>query len=516
MADLKVLLGADITSSVEQINKDIEVITKKISTKALPSVIINIDTRPLDKILKRIENLSSESNSTVRVPSDVSSVNKSLVSSNESANIDAVTVSAERLISAQSEIITQRERNASAIKKEEAAATQLQEKQAQQTNYSDKFLASLRNQISDIDTYTLKIKNLENSYARIGYTPPDFTGLKNSVAELQNVKLNSSNVQEYVIKVDELESAFRRASAQFQGFAKENTANAAIAQREKEVQSLIFRLEELYQTSKKLQSDPTGTTQYNSMMSNLQGGINTQADLINARKELDRLSNSWKENGLLAETWGEKVGKAFSKFGGWAIVASISTQVVRSFRQMIAETIKLDTALTELKKVTDETSDSYEKFMKRAAETAKSIGGTYADVVTATADFARLGYSIGQAEELAKAAIVYKNVGDGISNVSEASSSIISTMKAFSIEASNAMTIVNKFNEVGNNFAISSQGVGEALLRSASSLAAAGNTLDESIGIIVAMNNVVNKCHLMTISVKGRRRFRPSKDLLCC
>lgn len=42
-----------------------------------------------------------------------------------------------------------------------------------------------------------------------------------------------------------------------------------------------------------------------------------------------------------------------------------------------------------------------------------------------------------------------------------------------------------------NNFAISSKGVGDALQRSASSLATANNTLEESIGLVVAGNSVV-------------------------
>lgn len=64
-------------------------------------------------------------------------------------------------------------------------------------------------------------------------------------------------------------------------------------------------------------------------------------------------------------------------------------------------------------------------------------------------------------------------------------------MKAFGIEASDAMIIVDKFNEVGNNFAISSGGIGEAMQRSAASMAAANNTIDESIALIVAANNVI-------------------------
>ena len=87
----------------------------------------------------------------------------------------------------------------------------------------------------------------------------------------------------------------------------------------------------------------------------------------------------------------------------------------------------------------------------------KNYGATIADTVTASADFARLGYTLDEAAQLADAALVYKNVGDGIEDVSQASESIISTMKAFGIEAENAISIVDKFNEVGNNFAISSE-----------------------------------------------------------
>lgn len=97
---------------------------------------------------------------------------------------------------------------------------------------------------------------------------------------------------------------------------------------------------------------------------------------------------------------------------------------------------------------------------------------------------------------------MYKNVGDGIEDVSQASESIISTMKAFGIEAENAISIVDKFNEVGNNFAISSDGVGEALRRSASALAAGNNTLDESIALITAANSVVQDADVVGTTMK--------------
>ena len=166
-------------------------------------------------------------------------------------------------------------------------------------------------------------------------------------------------------------------------------------------------------------------------------------------------------------------------------------RVWQEIRQGITYIKEIDSALTELKKVTDETDETYAKFLKTASQVGSEIGSTIADFTNATADFARLGYSISEATELAKAASVYKNVGDGIENVAQATESIISTMKAFGIEAEDSMAIVDKFNEVGNNFAISSTGIGEALQRSASALYESGNTIDESIALITAANSVV-------------------------
>ncbi len=195
--------------------------------------------------------------------------------------------------------------------------------------------------------------------------------------------------------------------------------------------------------------------------------------------------------GEATKTMSDQFGSLVSKFGSWLTVSQVVMTAIRHIKQMVNNVIELDTAMTELKKVTNESDTAYNRFLTTAVSRAKELGTALTDVVSATADFARLGYGIEDASKLADAAIIYKNVGDGIEDISQASESIISTMQAFGIEASNAMTIVDKFNEVGNHFAISSTGIGEALLNSASALNAAGSTLDESIALITAANEVI-------------------------
>lgn len=237
------------------------------------------------------------------------------------------------------------------------------------------------------------------------------------------------------------------------------------------------------------------TDQYNGLADELLAlSKNTSA----TSEDFDKLAKSVAEfkarvtdAGMTGNSFLTKLRSQFEKLGVYFSGAAIWNAINRGTREMISDVIELDTAMTELKKVTDETAGTYNKFLDNASVRAKTLGATLTDVVTATADFARLGYSMDDAANLADAAIIYKNVGDGIEDISDASSSIISTMKAFGIAAGDAMSIVDKFNEVANRFSITASGLGEALVRSASSLSAAGNTLDESIGLIVAANNVL-------------------------
>lgn len=130
--------------------------------------------------------------------------------------------------------------------------------------------------------------------------------------------------------------------------------------------------------------------------------------------------------------------------GGMSILHTVGNYI----RDGIQAVRELDAALTELKKVTDVTEATYDRFLVTAAKTGERIGSTLSNVTSATAEFAKLGYNIEEAASMAEAALVYTNVGDNI-DVETGSQSIISTLKAFGIEADNTMSIVDKFNEIG-------------------------------------------------------------------
>ena len=163
--------------------------------------------------------------------------------------------------------------------------------------------------------------------------------------------------------------------------------------------------------------------------------------------------NGIRQSAIRARQVGSSVGSqlqgTFRSIFRYVSVSTVIYQSINALKQMYQNVYDIDRGMTELKKVTDETTESYSNFLKNAGSTSKEIGTTIKDLISSTAGFARLGFSFEDSQELAKVANIYSVVGDEIDSIDTATKSVISTMTAFHIEAGNAMSIVDKFNEIG-------------------------------------------------------------------
>lgn len=281
-----------------------------------------------------------------------------------------------------------------------------------------------------------------------------------------------------------------------------------------------------------LRDNSAATKQFGGEIKNLQAQLKkcgNMSTVNNVSKAFNNVTLQAKAAGVATQSLSDKLKTQFSKYSSYLSVASVFMYTTQALRSMFEQVKLIDSAMTELKKVTDETNASYDRFLNNAASRAKEIGTTIDGLVSSTADFARLGYSFKDSQGLAEVANIYAVVGDEVEGVEGATESLISTMAAFKDEAvdvSNtdfATSIIDKFNEIGNKFAISSGGIGEAMKRSASSLDAANNSIDESIALITAANTVVQNPDKvgrllptikMAISVKLQRWTRPRKDFI--
>ena len=257
-----------------------------------------------------------------------------------------------------------------------------------------------------------------------------------------------------------------------------------------DIQTAQLRIQNLKQTYSSFVNDPELLSKWEKLFNS--------STMVSSQKELSKLNSQIRnfEQQLISagkhsrSLWGELKNNA-QKMATWMVLGGVIASVVRGVTGLYDAVLDLDKAMVELRKVTDETDEAYSSFLSNAAKKSVEIGTVYSDFVNSAADFARLGYTFEEASKLSEVANIYSVVGDQVESVDQATSSIISTMKAFDIEAENAITIVDKFNEVGNKFAISSGGIGDAMQRSAAALSEANNTIDESIALIVAANNVI-------------------------
>lgn len=164
--------------------------------------------------------------------------------------------------------------------------------------------------------------------------------------------------------------------------------------------------------------------------------------------------------------------------------------VINGLKQVASTVIDLNTQITDLAKVSEATSSQIYDDFSSYADIAKDIGGTISDTISATADWSRNGYNLPDSKELARVALLYKNVGDGI-DIDTANESLISTLRGFKMEADEAEKIIDIFNNVSNNEPIDSGGIGEALQRSAASFNAANTSLQQSVALISTTNSVI-------------------------
>ena len=188
--------------------------------------------------------------------------------------------------------------------------------------------------------------------------------------------------------------------------------------------------------------------------------------------------------------------------------------IINAGREGITVIRELDTALTEMRKVSDETVSSLERFQKASFDLADSIGTTALEVQNSTADFMRLGYTLEEASKLSQDANIYANVGD--MNIDEATEHMISSIQAWRSEfdsTTQASTeIIDRYNKIGNEFAITSADIGSAMERTSAALKAGGNTLNESIGLITAGNLIqqdadttANALKVMSLRIRGSK-----------
>ena len=216
--------------------------------------------------------------------------------------------------------------------------------------------------------------------------------------------------------------------------------------------------------------------------------VETEGDFSNVRGQISNLQQRALASGNTGPTIFSTLRNNLGKFTTWLGAGTIAMQGINTAKQMVNAVYEIDTAMTNLYKVTDETSEKYDQFLTNATAKAQELGRTISSFVEQSANWAKLGFNIDESAQLAQVSSIYANVGEVDDDT--AVSDIVTAMKAYGIAADDAMSIIDKYNELGNNFAVSSAGLGEGISNAASSLALANNDINQSLAMLTGMTEI--------------------------
>lgn len=167
----------------------------------------------------------------------------------------------------------------------------------------------------------------------------------------------------------------------------------------------------------------------------------TSKTLKDNTENLKKATNSSKS---LGQTFAETTEKVF-RFG-------LSTKIISGVQQAIVEakdtTIEFDNSLAELKKVADLSGESLKQFKERAFDLGSELSTSASNVIDATTEFKKSGFSMQDSEALAKQALIFKDIADGEISASDSAKTLIQVTKAYNMTAQDGEHIINALNKV--------------------------------------------------------------------
>ena len=267
------------------------------------------------------------------------------------------------------------------------------------------------------------------------------------------------------------------------------------------VANLKSQIHDYLETNKKIQNSELAQP-FRELMNAL-NSENAPEKVGELQKQFAELRARSKELGLETESLIDKFEKLFGTHLSTMITMAALHKMQDALRLVYQNVVEIDTAVTELRKVSEYTGKSLEEYMGRAAEQAQKLGVSISDYINSTADWKRLGYSDEDAENMATYSTLLKNVGDGIDDVNTSSSYLISTLQGFGLLADQAEDVVNKIDAVANTQPVTAKDLGEILTRSSAAMSAANNTLEETIALGTAANAVIQDADTVGTTLKS-------------
>ena len=206
---------------------------------------------------------------------------------------------------------------------------------------------------------------------------------------------------------------------------------------------------------------------------------------------MHKLKNEVSETSTAIKAKGQSITQIIGKYVTWLGIATLVAKAMQAIRGIINNVKELDASMVELNKVYNASASELNAVKEEAFQVAEAIGSTGKNVIDATTEFKRMGYTIEESLELAKIASMMVNVAEGIDDAGDAANILTSILKGTNTEIKYAQSLLDRLNEISNNSAISFDALAHMTQEAAATMKILGNNLDETMGLLTGAYEIL-------------------------
>lgn len=278
------------------------------------------------------------------------------------------------------------------------------------------------------DTYLKNVQAVKNAVNEYGTLLNELKGKDASLVTSEDI----SKLDEYEKKIKDTIATVTNMSASEKGY------NFVSGQKE------LDKIHKLLNENSKMSSE--AKAKIRAYYAEIESG-NPSMSLDKIHGEILKIYNAEVEAGRAGRTlWDTLKNSGFHQIAAQMAGMFGVYDVINLGKEGFNVVRELNTALTEMRKVSNETVQSLKNYQATTFDTADAVGTTAKQIQNSTADWMRLGESMDQAAESAKTANVLLNVSE-FDNIEDATKSLVAMGQAY--KDLDKMTIVDKLNEVG-------------------------------------------------------------------
>lgn len=384
-----------------------------------------------------------------------------------------------------------------------------------------------------IDTYKAEKQSkvdVDSKYNKINNPSEDLTKAYNAYKNAKKNLFDTENFADNVVAVNQYNAALETVKNQLSIVANKERDAATAAKAEASAQKEAAAAMQLRSKANNLSMSMDAWLKRNSAAAKTFGGQirSLQAELKSCdatrfsgiQSEFKTITTQAEIIGKTGLSMGDRLKMQFTKLSSYFGAASVIMTGIQAVKEGFQNVLDVDTKLTELYRVTDFTSSQYSDVYDTLTTSAQKYGATLTDLISQTADWSRAGFSDPDtAARLSEITSVYQHIADLDANTSM--ENLLTAYKGFEPQlkkqfggdaAAAAEHIADVYNEIDNNYATTAADIGEAVKRSASALSLAGNSLEETAGMVTGITEVTqdpekagNSLKVLSMRLRGMK-----------